>query len=66
VLLTLRDRLDTNFKAVLLTGDTAPECQGLAERHGIMVMHKPIAAEDLKDLIAAPFGKAMAAPVIAS
>jgi CheY-like chemotaxis protein len=66
VLLTLRTRLDADFVAVLLTGDTAPECRGLAERHGIMVMHKPIAPDDLRDLICPQSRKAAPEPALVS
>jgi CheY-like chemotaxis protein/anti-sigma regulatory factor (Ser/Thr protein kinase) len=66
VLLTLRARLASDFVAVLLTGDTAPECRGLAERHGIAVMHKPVASDDLKGLIGPQPRKAAPEPALVS
>jgi len=44
----IRDEFNTDFPAILLTGDTSPERLKLAQDSGLEVMHKPISGEKLK------------------
>jgi len=47
-----RRALGTNAPAVLVTGDTAPDRLRALHASGLCVLHKPIAAERLRELIA--------------
>lgn len=48
----LRQTLGTDTPAVLVTGDTAPDRLRALHASGLRVLHKPIAAERLRELIA--------------
>lgn len=52
----LRRALGTDAPAVLVTGDTAPDRLHALHASGLRVLHKPIAAERLRELIAEACG----------
>jgi len=54
----LRRTLGTDAPAVLVTGDTAPDRLRALHASGLRVLHKPIAAERLRELIAEVGGMA--------
>ncbi|TDP61533.1 signal transduction histidine kinase [Roseateles toxinivorans] len=48
----LRDEYNQDIPAILITGDTAPERLVEAQASGLLLLHKPVATEDLRVAIA--------------
>ena len=51
VIATLREALDPEIPATLITGSTTPETIAVAAKHGVDMLLKPVLAQDLKALI---------------
>jgi len=51
VIAAVRQALDEQTPAVLITGDTSPERLQAATRSGIAVLHKPVAPDDLYKML---------------
>jgi CheY-like chemotaxis protein len=47
----LREITGHAFPGIILTGDTAPGILDRVERQGFSILHKPVAANDLRQLV---------------
>ncbi|HEY0833770.1 MAG TPA: ATP-binding protein [Azospirillum sp.] len=57
-ILAIRERVGAAVPAVLLTGETGPECQRDAAAHGLGVAHKPVTPRQLQGELERRLGKA--------
>ncbi len=48
----IQDRLGHDIPGIILTGDASPERKAEAERAGLRILHKPVLANELRQMIA--------------
>ena len=62
----IRERLGFALPALLITGDTAPERLRDAHASGLLLLHKPVAAADLRRALSAALAARQAGDLAAA